>query len=343
MRRLLTLAAILVVIVPGALAAQENETLTQAREAYDDLEFNRAADLAQRALRQGLTTAEAISAWEITAYSYANMGSDDRAVEAFRELIFLDPTREPNPEQIAPRIVNAYTTALSSVLVVRDVTIEERQFVAGEGRIRIEFDVSRGSRASVRIVGDGYNQTLDEFLVARRGVVDWDALGPDGQPVPAGSYEVVVEATELGNTDVRSQGFTVRQAPVDTVPHLLRLPGFDPLPEEVPPPRDWKPLGTAGLYAGLGTGIAFALSNTDLGDNWRGGALGISLVSLVTGFVMSIRQPDPVPVPGNIQYNALLREQVATRNQEITTENANRRRQVMLTITPTTTGPGGDR
>jgi hypothetical protein len=209
--------------------------------------------------------------------------------------------------------------------------------VAGEGRVRIDFEVSRSSRATVRLVGDSYEQTLDEFLVARQGVVDWDALGADGQPVPAGEYEVVVEATELGNTDVRSQGFTVRHAPVDTLPHLTRLPGFDPLPEEESPPRDWGPLGTAGLYAGLGTGIAFALSNTDLGDNWRGGALGISLATLVTGFVMSVRQPDPVPVPGNIQYNALLRQQIVQRNQELATENAARRRQVLLTITPTTT------
>jgi tetratricopeptide (TPR) repeat protein len=337
MRRLLVMAVALAVLVPGVLAAQENATLQQARQAYENLEYERATTLAQQALREGLTTAEAITAWEITAYSNANMGNQDQAIAAFVELIYLDPTREPDAEQIAPRILNAWTTALGSVLVVREVNIEEREFVAGEGRVRIDFLVSRSSRATIRIVGEGYEQTLDEFLVARQGVVDWDALGADGQPVLAGDYEVVVEATELGNTDVRSQGFAVRHAPVDTVPHLTRLPGFDPLPEEESPPRDWKPFGVALLSTVVGGGVAMALESGDLEAGSRREVLSVSAAVLLAGFGLSLKPPDPRPVPANIQYNALLRQQIVQRNQEIATENAARRRQVLLTITPTTT------
>ncbi len=346
MSRRLWFAVAFVAVAAPPLAAQEveerrlNPTLERARVAYDSLEFQRAVTLAQQALRQGLSTVDAIVAWEITAYSHANMGNDDEAVQAFVEVIYLDPAREPDPEQIAPRIINAYATALSSVLVVRDVTIEEGEFVAGQGRTRIEFEVSRGSRATVRVVGEGYEQQLDDFLVARRGVVDWNAMTPDGDPVPAGAYEVVVEAVELGNNDVRSARFTVQQAPVDTVAHLTRLEGFDLLPEMVAPPRNWRPFGIALLSSGLGAGAALALESGNLESGSRREVLTVGAAVILTGLVMSIKPPDPRPVPANIQYNALLRQQLAERNAEIARQNAERRRQVLLTIRA---GAGGDR
>ena len=166
-------AVALAVLAPGGLAAQENATLQQARQAYENPEYEQAAAMAQRALREGLTTAEAIAAWEITAYSHANMGNQDRAIEAFVELIYLDPRREPDAEQIAPRILNAWTTALGSVLVVRDVTIEQREFVAGEGRV-LRW-CRRGSQPSPRLREHGgalqqQRNELREVPLLRRGL-----------------------------------------------------------------------------------------------------------------------------------------------------------------------------
>jgi len=106
-------------------------------------------------------------------------------------------------------------------------------------------------------------------------------------------------------------------------------------PETEAPPRTWRPLGLAVLYTGLVAGAAVALENTslDLGDRREVG--GVGFLALVTGLVMSVKKPDPRPVPANIQYNRLLREQIIERNAQIAEENGRRRQQVTLTITPT--------
>jgi len=56
---------------------------------------------------------------------------------------------------------------------------------------------------------------------------------------------------------------------------------------------------------------------------------------------MTLKKPAPQPARGNILYNQLLREQIARRNTEIAQENARRRQQVAITVTPVT--PGGGR
>jgi hypothetical protein len=124
----------------------------------------------------------------------------------------------------------------------------------------------------------------------------------------------------------------VRHAPVDTLPHLTSLPGYSVLPETEVPPRDWKPTGLSFLFAGLSSGAAFALSNTDLGNRWRRPAIAVSIATLAVGVAMTLRKPDARPVPANIRYNQLLAEQLSQRNQDIARENATRRRQTLLTV-----------
>jgi len=332
MRRSLLLLAALFVAGPATLGAQQSATVRQAQQAYDDIDFERAAQLAIQAVNEGISGADAVIAWQIAAYSYASLGMSSQADSAFVELIYLDPSAEPDPLQFAPRIISAYTNALASVLVVRYPAIENAQFVSGQGSADITFELSRPARARVTIVGPSLDLQLDEFLIQRRGTVEWNALDASGNPVPAGDYEIVIEAEELGNSHLATIPISLRQAPVDTLAHVDRIVGFDFLPEDEVPPRDWRPLGVAGLYAGLSSGAAFAIADAGLGDNWRVPIIAVSTTALITGFVMSLRRPDPIPVPGNIQYNALLREQIATRNAALAQENQNRRRQVLVTI-----------
>jgi hypothetical protein len=91
------------------------------------------------------------------------------------------------------------------------------------------------------------------------------------------------------------------------------------------------------LYAGLLSGAAVALENSALGESERE-VLGVSVLAVVTGLAMSIKRPDPRPVPANIRYNQLLRDNLARRNAEIAEQNATRRRQVRLTIVPVEAG-----
>jgi len=324
------------------LRAQDNPDVQAAIEAYGDLDFAAALAAAKRAVGTRLSRADLARAYEVLAFSYAALDSSRQAVDAFRELIFLDPDREPDVQRVSPRITSLYASALGQVLVLRGLTADSASFVGGQGAVPVQFSVSRPARVTTRLVGiGGLDAVVDSQLVAGVGGFRWDAIGPNGEPLPAGTYTLLVTAREGASEFTGRLPIEVRHAPVDTVVHLTSLPGYSPLPETEIPPRDWRPLGVAFLYAGLSTGAAFALSDTDLGTSWRGPAIGVSLTALAAGVAMTLKRPDPRPVEANIRYNQLLDQQLADRNTQIANENAERRRQTLLTIVPVASANGG--
>lgn len=329
-------AACLLAGLGAPLAAQERAPqVAEAWRAYEELRYADAIRLARAAVRSRLPEADQVAAFEVLAYSLAALDSTAAAVDAFKELIFLDPDREPDVNEVAPRIVNAYTAALGDVLVVRRAAVEPASFVAGEDAVAIRFEVSRPSRAIVRVLGpEGYDVVVDSFLVARQGRAQWRAMASAGGPAPEGTYQVLITAIERGNQHVAPVRLALLHAPVDTLPHLTSLPGQSPLPEVERPPRDWRPLGLSLLYAGIGAGATLALDQSGLHGGPRGIVLSVSAGALLSGFLASIRRPDPQPVLANIRYNQLLRDELARRNAEIARENAERRRQIRLTVRP---------
>lgn len=328
------LAALLAAALPAATVGQQHPAVREAQRAYEGLEFGRAIATARAALRARLNRTDRITAFEILAFAYGALDSTRQSVEAFRELIFLDPDREPDVERVSPRITSLYASALGQVLVVRRVTTDSTSFIAGRGGAPIRFEVSRPSRVFTRLIGQGLDAVIDSQLVGGTSAVRWGGLTPDGEPVPPGAYQIVVTAVEGRNEFGTRLPVTVMHGPVDTLPHLTSLPGYAEQPEYEVPGRNWRPLGVTVLYAGLASGAALALENTGLDIGSRREVIGVSALALLSGFVMSIRKPDPQPVRANILYNQLLREQLAERNAEITRDNAERRRQVMLTVVP---------
>jgi hypothetical protein len=333
-------ALLLFAVCLGAshLSAQEHPAVVRAKTAYDALNFPAAISAARRALEQRLNPADRALAYEVLAYSYGVVDSSGQAVDAFRELIFLDPDREPDVERVSPRITRLYQEALGRVLVVRRLMVDSSSFVAGDGSIPFRFELSRPSRAITRIVGRDFDVVVDSQVVAGPAEFRWRGLAESGNPVQPGDYQVIVTAIEGRNEFSATASLRVTHSPVDTLPHLTSLPGYTELPELESPPRDWRPLGISVLYAGLSSAATLALEDTDLGGGVRPVILSVSVGALLTGFVMSIKKPDPRPVQANILYNQLLREQVAQRNTERALENERLRRQVTLTITPLQSG-----
>ncbi|HLZ44497.1 MAG TPA: hypothetical protein VKQ05_02360, partial [Gemmatimonadales bacterium] len=164
--------------------------------------------------------------------------------------------------------------------------------------------------------------------------IRWPARMSSGDPVPAGNYTVVVEASVGQNSFSTSQPIRVAHGAVDTVAHLTSLPGYTYLPETEVPPKSWRPMGLALVYTGIALAGTSALSNGDLGSASmrEGGAIGAGIV--LAGFVMTLKKPAPQPARGNILYNQLLREQIQRRNTEIAQENTRRRQEVALTVAP---------
>lgn len=336
-------AALLVLHGAGRLAAQTpaNATLRAAVQAYDNLNIGQAITLAARALRERLTAAEQARAYELLGFSYSALDSSTKAVDAFKNELLLDPNRELDPQRVSPKIRVYFGVALSQLLVVRQPQVDSATFVGGRGTVPIRYTVTSPARVTVRAVGAGLSVPIDSTVANGSVNLRWRAQLPNGDPVPAGDYVILVEAVAGQTSFSASQPVRVRHGSVDTLSHLASLPGYDYLSETEIPPQTWGPLGLAFLYTGAALAGTLGLESSSLGSSSKREIGIIGGAALVTGFVMTLRKPAPRPAEGNILYNKLLREQIARRNDEIAKENIIRRQQVQLTIVPVPKATGG--
>lgn len=321
---------------PGTrLGAQENEALARARAAYDALDYAGAIAGARAAVRSPLRAEDRVNAYELLGFAYGALDSTRAAVDAFRQLIFLAPDREPDVERVSPRITSLYASALGQVLVVRHLALDSATFVAGVGSANLYFEVSRQALTSTRLVGSGVDFVVDtQSVPAGRVRVRWRATRANGAPLAPGEYEVIVTARESERSEYASAPLRVQVAHgrVDTLPLLDSLPGYQRQPEMVSPPRDWRPLALTVLYTGIVAAAVLAVDQKRLGTAPRAALAVASGGAIATGLVLSLRPPDPRPSSTNILYNQLLGELLARRNAEIGRENAARRAQVLLTV-----------
>jgi len=329
-------------LLPAALGAQavQNATLKRAQAAYDNLDYRQALTLAHTAQRERLNGFDKARMFELLAFTYGAMDSILQSMAAFKELINLEPERELDPNRTSPKVLSAFSVALTQVLVVRQLKVDSVDFVGGQGDVGIRYVVTQPARVVTRITGGAASIKIDSSVANGQVNLRWPARLANGDPVPAGTYTVVVEATIGQNSFSASQPIRVTQGAVDTLPLLLSLPGYEYLPETEIPPKSWKPMGLALVYSGIALAGTSALSSGDLGSaSFReAGVIGGGLMA--AGFVVMLRKPAPQPARGNILYNRLLREQLARRNAEIAQDNVRRRQQVALRVVPIRAGGG---
>src|SRR5437879_7664753 len=144
--------ALLSVLVPATAVAQnvQNATLRRAMQAYDNLDIGQAIALSKRALTERLSGTDQARAYELLGFAYSAGDSLLKAVDAFKQVILIDPDRQLDPAKISPKITSSFMLALSQVLVVRQLQVDSAGFVAGvgQGGVPIRFTVT--SPASVR-------------------------------------------------------------------------------------------------------------------------------------------------------------------------------------------------
>ena len=322
------------VLGPSPLQAQQSSTLIRASAAYNSLAFAEAIALARQASRERLNPEERARALELLAFSYASLDSTRQATEAFKQALLLNPDRTLDAGRISPKITSAFALALSQVLVLRDLRIDSAEFIAGTGTVPIRFTVTRTARLRTRLVGPGGEVTVDSTLGEGSVRLQWNGLLANGRPPAGGNYRLIVEANAGRDSYAASLPFRVQPGPVDTLPHLTSLPGYDLLPETVVPPRSWKPVGIALMATSLALGGSLALESSKLGSGGRQEILAIGAGTALVGVLATMKKPAPVPARANILYNSLVREQLARRNAQIAAENQARLRQVKLAVVP---------
>jgi len=340
------LALPLLCALPPALSGQtvQNATLRRAQQAFDNLDYRQALTIALGSLRERLTGFERARAYELLGFTYSGMDSILKAVDAFKQVVLIEPERDLDPNRTSPKALSAFQVALTQILVIRQLRVDSVNFIGGQGAVGIRYTVTQPSRVVTRVTGGGGtlgSVRIDSTVANGQINIRWPARLPSGDPVPAGNYNVVVEATVGQNSFSTSQPIRIMHGAVDTLPHLTSLPGYTYLPETEVPPKSWRPLGLALVYSGIALAGTSALSHGDLGSASmrEGGMIGGGIV--LAGFVMTLKKPAPQPARGNILYNSLLREQIARRNTEIAQENTRRRQQVALSVVPLPRAGGG--
>jgi hypothetical protein len=316
------------------LTAQDNPTLRRASRAYNDLAYGQAIALVRQATRERLGPDDQARAYELLGFSYASLDSTRKATEAFKQSLLLNPDRVLDAGRISPKITSAFALALAQVLVLRDLKVDSTEFVAGAGTLPIRFTVTRTARLRTRLVGPGGEITVDSALGEGAVHLRWNGLLSNGQPPARGMYRVIVEASAGRDSYAASIPLRIDAGTVDTLRHLTSLAGYDLLPETVVPPRSWKPVGLALMATSVALGGSLALESSKLGGGGRREILTIGTGAALVGLFSTMKKPAAVPARANILYNSLVREQLARRNAEIAAENAARRQQVKLAITP---------
>ena len=343
--RVRVLLVLVLAFLPALSAAQtvQNATLRRAQQALNNLDFRQALSAGQAALRERLTGFERARAYELLGFTYSGMDSILRAVDAFKQVILLEPERDLDPTRTSPKALSAFQVALTQVLVIRQLHVDSVSFVGGQGVVAVRYTVTQPARVVTRVLGGGAQTSLriDSTVASGQVNIRWPARLASGDPVAAGDYNVVVEATVGQNNFSTSQAIRVTHGAVDTLPHLTSLPGYTDLPETEVPPKSWKPMGLALVYTGIALAGTSAFSSGDLGKTSlrEGSMIGGGVI--LAGFIMTLRKPAPQTARGNVLYNQLLREQISRRNTEIAQENTRRRQQVALRVVPLPRAGGG--
>src|SRR2546422_8077138 len=154
------------VLCPPAIAAQtiQNGTLRRAQQAFENLDYRQALSLGQASLRGRLTGFERARAYELLGFTYSGMDSILKAVDAFKQVVLLEPERTLDPNRTSPKALSAFQVALTQVLVVRQLVVDSVAFVGGQGVVPIRYTVTQPARVVTRVVGGSTSVRVDSAV-----------------------------------------------------------------------------------------------------------------------------------------------------------------------------------
>src|SRR5712664_135349 len=141
-------------LCPPAIAAQaiQNVTLRRAQQAFDNLDYRQALSLGQASLRERLTGFERARAYELLGFTYSGMDSILKGVDAFKQVILLEPERDLDPTKTSSKALSAFQVALTQVLVIRQLHVDSVSFIGGQGAVALRYTVTQPARVVTHVV-----------------------------------------------------------------------------------------------------------------------------------------------------------------------------------------------
>src|SRR5258705_4573276 len=138
----------LALVLPAAAAAQTIQTpaLRPAQQAFENLDYRQALTIALTSLRERLTGFARARASELLGLTYSGMDSILKAVDAFKQVVLIEPERDLDPNRTSPKALSAFQVALTQILVVRQLRVDSVSFIGGQGAVGIRYTVTQPSR-----------------------------------------------------------------------------------------------------------------------------------------------------------------------------------------------------
>src|SRR5256886_8000756 len=153
MRTRLSLTILLALMSAPCIAQTiQNPTLRRAQQAFDNLDYRQALTVGHAALRERLTGYERARAYELLGFTYSGMDSILRGVDAFKQVILLEPERELDPTKTSSKALSAFQVALTQVLVIRQLHVDSVTFIGGQGAVAVRYTATQPARGGTRVV-----------------------------------------------------------------------------------------------------------------------------------------------------------------------------------------------
>lgn len=330
LRREWTVVLALVALVPPRAMAQGGEDfVTRGVRAYHNVQLDLAASVLRRALAESLSVASRVRALTFLGATEVLRGASYQraAVEAFRDVLLLDPTQRPDQLVFPPRVVSVFEVVRQMTKAVRvDPHEAEGAFVAAVYATSSHEIVALVVREDGRLVRTLYVGPAGDSLELR-----WDGRDSANAYVAPGRYLLRV------GSRLSSTGPIVRQVqlPLETelvVPDTLPLP--DPLgaAQLLPENYTWT-AGLRSLMLGLAAGGAVLVLPSLVADGAEPSDARFVVAGAVSlaGLVGLVTQPGR-RLPRNIAENERRRDEWRQRREATAAENVERRGAIRFAV-----------
>jgi len=323
-------------LVRAAAAQSASDLFQQGIRAYQRLEFEAATALLQRTLdlvpRDAANLPVRSRVLDYLAAAAFFRGNRDSAIAAFRGVLERDPRHHLDDLVFPPEISGLFEEVLRNTQVVVVET-------AADTGIRVDSDrwVARLLASSFHHVdvalflGDSVPyRSLYSGPVWDTLTLTWDGRDSLGTVARAGRYTLSVVSV-AGGRPVRVVRVPLEVAVIrrDTLPLPPPLPDSLLLPE-----RTGRGVGVRSLFGGLGLGLAATALPAILanGENPTPARFVVGGAVSVAGIVGFLTHRAGRLIPANAAANQARRDTWRARAQAVGRENAERRRDVRLTV-----------
>ena len=330
MRRTLFGVALAVLCVAPwrpARAQAATELLAQGISAYQQLNFDAAAQLLTRALGSGLQgPLSPTQRLEDLAYLAASQlfGNHQAAAGAtLREILLIDPRYQPDSLLFPPPVRSAFAHVRDSVKVVTVRLPTQSTLLVGRDTLPatvyasslhdIAATLGRDDGTLVRRL---YQGPILDSLTLR-----WDGRDAKGAPMAPGSYRLTVVSLGPGGAAARSVSvpLDITASHADTLAYPAQPPDSLFLPERTSATPGLAAFGIGVLGAGL---TAFLPQVVGAGGDASGRRFVVSAAVGLAGIVALAHRSLGRPIPENVTANAIRRD--AWRRQIESVRQANR-------------------